>query len=85
MRKNFDFNDDNAKQAITQIFGLQSKIYPKTTESCPKWNTLPLLKRGIGIHHGGLVPLVKVVELLFQEQLRNVVCHGDFRYGDQHA
>jgi ATP-dependent RNA helicase DOB1 len=31
---------------------------------------LPLLKRGIGIHHGGLIPLVKeVVELLFGERL----------------
>jgi ATP-dependent RNA helicase DOB1 len=27
---------------------------------------LPLLKRGIGIHHGGLLPIVKeVIELLF--------------------
>ena len=31
---------------------------------------LPLLKRGIGIHHGGLLPIVKeVVEILFQEGL----------------
>ena len=27
---------------------------------------LPLLQRGIGIHHGGLLPIVKeVIELLF--------------------
>ena len=31
---------------------------------------LPLLKRGIGVHHSGLLPLLKeVVEILFQEQL----------------
>ena len=29
---------------------------------------LPLLKRGIGIHHGGLLPILKeVIEILFQE------------------
>jgi hypothetical protein len=32
---------------------------------------LPLLKRGIGVHHSGLLPIVKeLVELLFQEQAR---------------
>ena len=28
---------------------------------------LPLLKRGIGIHHGGLLPILKeIIEILFQ-------------------
>ena len=28
---------------------------------------LPLLKRGVGIHHGGLLPILKeVIEILFQ-------------------
>ena len=31
---------------------------------------LPLLKRGIGIHHGGMLPILKeVLEILFQEGL----------------
>jgi superfamily II RNA helicase len=31
-------------------------------------NMLPLLKRGIGVHHSGLLPILKeVVEILFQE------------------
>ena len=31
---------------------------------------LPLLRRGIGIHHGGLLPILKeVIEILFQEGL----------------
>jgi hypothetical protein len=31
---------------------------------------LPLLKKGIGIHHGGLLPILKeVIEILFQEGL----------------
>lgn len=34
---------------------------------------LPLLKRGIGIHHSGLLPILKeVIEILFQEGLIKV-------------
>ena len=37
-------------------------------------NILPLLKRGIGIHHGGLLPILKeVIEILFQEGLIKVL------------
>lgn len=35
---------------------------------------LPLLRRGIGIHHGGLLPILKeVIEILFQEGLIKVL------------
>jgi ATP-dependent RNA helicase DOB1 len=35
---------------------------------------LPLLQRGIGIHHGGLLPIIKeVIELLFQESLLKIL------------
>jgi ATP-dependent RNA helicase DOB1 len=31
-------------------------------------HVLPLLKRGIGIHHSGLLPILKeITEILFQE------------------
>ena len=34
---------------------------------------LPLLKKGIGVHHGGLLPLLKeTIEILFGEQLIKV-------------
>lgn len=34
---------------------------------------LPLLKRGIGIHHGGLLPILKeTIEILFSEGLIKV-------------
>ena len=37
-------------------------------------NILPLLRRGIGIHHGGLLPILKeVVEILFQAGLLKVL------------
>jgi superfamily II RNA helicase len=36
-------------------------------------NILPLLRRGIGVHHGGLLPILKeVIEILFQEGLLKV-------------
>ena len=71
MRKNFDFNDANAKAAITQIFKAAIENLSEDDRKLPQVeHMLPLLKCGIGIHHGGLVPLVKeVVELLFQERL----------------
>ena len=35
---------------------------------------LPILQKGIGIHHGGLLPLVKeVIELLFQDGLIKIL------------
>lgn len=35
----------------------------------------PLLKAGIGVHHSGLLPIVKeLTELLFQEHLIKVHC-----------
>ena len=35
---------------------------------------LPLLQRGIGIHHGGLLPILKeVIEILFGEGLVKVL------------
>ena len=34
---------------------------------------LPMLRRGIGIHHSGLLPILKeVIEILFQEGLLKV-------------
>lgn len=31
---------------------------------------LPLLKRGVGVHHSGLLPILKeIIEILFQEGL----------------
>lgn len=37
----------------------------------------PLLRCGIGIHHSGLLPIIKeVVEILFQEQLIKVCEDG---------
>lgn len=40
---------------------------------------LPLLKRGIGVHHSGLLPILKeVIEILFQEGLLKVRANYKF-------
>lgn len=40
---------------------------------------LPLLKRGIGIHHGGLLPILKeTIEILFSEGLIKVCFMSTF-------
>lgn len=40
-------------------------------------NVLPLLRRGLGIHHGGLLPILKeVIEILFGEGLIKVRSPG---------
>jgi hypothetical protein len=43
-------------------------------------NVLPLLKKGIGIHHSGLLPLLKeTIEILFGEGLikvREIFCRS---------
>lgn len=37
---------------------------------------LPMLKRGIGVHHSGLLPILKeVIEIMFQENLIKVILH----------
>ena len=53
---------------------------------------LPMLKRGIGVHHSGLLPILKeVIEILFQENLIKVPSlfviglHVKACSGDQHG
>ncbi|PPD75033.1 hypothetical protein GOBAR_DD28043 [Gossypium barbadense] len=58
---------------------LRQVVIPEICKMClnvnlkmvaPVSNMLPLLKRGIGVHHSGLLPILKeVIEILFQEGL----------------
>ncbi|KAG0627922.1 hypothetical protein M758_2G238400 [Ceratodon purpureus] len=66
-----DFNTDEEKEAVEDIFQKAVEVLNEEDRSLPAIDLiLPLLKRGIGIHHSGLLPILKeVVELLFQEGL----------------
>ncbi|ORX86527.1 antiviral helicase [Anaeromyces robustus] len=71
----FDFNDDHEKNMIDEIFkNATATLSDEDTQLHQIQNMLPLLKRGIGIHHSGLLPLLKeIIEILFQEGLVKVL------------
>src|SRR3954463_4495938 len=60
---------------ITQIFVNAIDSLSDDDKKLPQVeNILPLLKRGIGIHHGGLLPILKeVIEILFQDGLIKIL------------
>ncbi|SMN20178.1 similar to Saccharomyces cerevisiae YJL050W MTR4 ATP-dependent 3'-5' RNA helicase of the Dead-box family [Maudiozyma saulgeensis] len=70
-----DFNSDDEKDALTKIFSNAIALLPETDRELPQIkHILPLLRRGIGIHHSGLLPILKeVIEILFQEGFLKVL------------
>ncbi|RCK65514.1 ATP-dependent RNA helicase DOB1 [Candida viswanathii] len=70
-----DFNTDEEREALTQIFNNAIELLPESDRELPQIkNILPLLKRGIGIHHSGLLPILKeIIEILFQEGFLKVL------------
>jgi len=66
-----DFNNDDEKDLVEQVFVNAMEALSDDDRQLPQVDTLlPLLKRGVGIHHGGLLPILKeVIEILFQEGL----------------
>ncbi|KAJ8457533.1 hypothetical protein ONZ45_g18275 [Pleurotus djamor] len=70
-----EFNSQDEQDVITNIFNNAIDNLAAADRELPQiTNLLPLLKRGIGIHHGGLLPILKeVIEILFQEGLIKVL------------
>lgn len=66
-----DYTDDVEKDLISQVYTNAIDSLGEDDQKLPQvLALLPLLKRGIGIHHGGLLPILKeVVEILFAEGL----------------
>lgn len=62
-----DFNDEDERDSVSKIFANAIQTLAEDDQQLPQiTGMLPLLRRGIGIHHGGLLPIVKeVIELLF--------------------
>eukprot|EP00929_Paragymnodinium_shiwhaense_P079590 TRINITY_DN4148_c0_g1_i1.p1 TRINITY_DN4148_c0_g1~~TRINITY_DN4148_c0_g1_i1.p1 ORF type:complete len:1051 (-),score=311.45 TRINITY_DN4148_c0_g1_i1:306-3458(-) len=73
--KKMDVTDDDEKQLIDEVFNNAIMTLGDEDRELPQVQSmLPLLRRGIGIHHGGLLPMLKeVVEILFQESLIKVL------------
>ncbi len=66
-----DFNTEDEASTVGQVFENAIGALSEDDRKLPQIELiLPLLKRGIGIHHGGLLPILKeVIEILFQEGL----------------
>ncbi|KAF7456406.1 putative Superkiller viralicidic activity 2 family 2 [Cryptosporidium felis] len=73
--KNIDLSTDEDKESIDFIFNSAIATLAEEDRNIPQVvGMLPLLRRGIGIHHGGLLPVVKeIVELLFGESFIKVL------------
>ncbi|KAI5168242.1 ATP-dependent RNA helicase DOB1 [Nematocida sp. AWRm78] len=73
--KEFDFNTEEDKEMIDTIFTNALTTLREEDRKLPQILGLKaLLLRGIGVHHSGLMPIVKeIIEILFQENLLKVL------------
>jgi ATP-dependent RNA helicase DOB1 len=70
-----DFTSADEKALIEQVFVNAIDSLSEDDKKLPQIDAiLPLLKKGVGIHHGGLLPILKeVIEILFQESLLKIL------------
>uniref|UniRef100_A0A1B6CRT5 Helicase ATP-binding domain-containing protein n=2 Tax=Clastoptera arizonana TaxID=38151 RepID=A0A1B6CRT5_9HEMI len=66
-----DFNTAEEKKLVDEVFVNAMDVLSEQDRTLPQVeNVKPLLRRGIGIHHGGLLPILKeTIEILFAEGL----------------
>ncbi|KAK0200936.1 rRNA-processing arch domain-containing protein [Desarmillaria ectypa] len=71
----YEFNSQDEQDLVNNIFTNAIDNLSEDDKQLPQISTfLPLLRRGIGIHHSGLLPILKeVIEILFQEGLIKVL------------
>ena len=69
-----DFTNDDEKEQIQLVFDNALKCLSEEDRNLSAISyILPILKSGVGVHHSGLLPILKeLVELLFQEGLIKV-------------
>lgn len=70
-----NFNNTEEDALVTEVFNNAMESLAEDDRRLPAIeHLLPLLKRGVGIHHSGLLPILKeVVEILFQAGLVKVL------------
>ena len=70
-----EFNSEQERDMVAKVFNNAISNLNEEDKELPQiQQILPLLKRGIGIHHGGLLPILKeTIEILFQEGLLKVL------------
>ncbi|EFC38619.1 predicted protein [Naegleria gruberi] len=70
-----NFNDEEEMSLVAEVFNNAIDSLSDEDRKLPQVETmLPLLQKGIGVHHSGLLPIMKeVIEILFQEGLIKVL------------
>lgn len=73
--KGLTFNEQAEIDMVKKIYRNAMENLSEADRKLPQIeNMLPLLKRGIAVHHGGLLPILKeTIEILFQEGLIKVL------------
>ena len=82
--KKADLTTDDEKMLIREVFDNAMATLSDNDRELPQIQSmLPFLLKGIGIHHGGLLPILKeVIEILFQENLvKCLFCTETFAMG----
>ena len=74
-KRQVDLCDDDEKKLIDTIYWNAMDSLSEEDKRLPQVANLPnLLRRGLGVHHSGLLPILKeVIEILFQEGLIKVL------------
>ncbi len=65
-----------AERNLVQSFAIQTvaRLSPKDQVLPQVVNTVDMVKRGVGVHHGGLLPILKeMVEILFSRNLIKIL------------
>jgi len=75
MKVSKDFLNEEEKATVKMIFEKAIESLREEDRKIPLiQNMLPILQRGIGIHHSGLLPIIKeIIEILFQESLVKIL------------
>lgn len=70
-----DLNTEDEKDLVSLVFANATEALSEEDRSLPQIaSLLPLLRRGIALHHSGLLPVLKeVIEILFQENLIKIL------------
>uniref|UniRef100_A0A0K0F941 mRNA transport homolog 4 (inferred by orthology to a C. elegans protein) n=1 Tax=Strongyloides venezuelensis TaxID=75913 RepID=A0A0K0F941_STRVS len=73
--KDMDFNNEKSKKVVQEIFNNAIGLLSEADRQLPQiGQVLPFILRGIGIHHSGLLPIIKeTIEILFGEGLIRVL------------
>ena len=71
----YNFNDNNEMKQVILTWNKHLSKYKSTYSTTYQWNMIKkLVEKGIGIHHSGLIPILKdMVEILYSMKLIKVL------------